>query len=168
MIIILNYRDKQNSESVSSLITVWSDTLQLISDFENDLVITDFIFQENELYCLCHNKLKIFKLQNSKPKLNQVVDLDNLGTGLETSIGTKLMHWVAFSDWLMGFELERHLINSNNQNLIKMVDYDFTMISCALLIVNEFDFLSFFVSIKHFIWNRNYVIIVKSQLQFSL
>ena len=106
MIIILNYRDKQNSESVSSLITVWSDTLQLISDFENDLVITDFIFQENDLYCLCHNKLKIFKLQNSKPKLNQVVDLDNLGTGLETSIGTKLMHWVAFSDWLMGFELE--------------------------------------------------------------
>ena len=84
MIIILNYRDKQNSESVSSLITVWSDKLQLISDFENDLVITDFIFQENELYCLCHNKLKIFKLQNSKPKLNQVLDLDNLGKGLET------------------------------------------------------------------------------------
>ena len=85
MIIILNYRDKQNVDSVSSLITVWSDKLQLISDFENDLVITDFIFQENELYCLCHNKLKIFKLQNSKPKLNQVLDLDNLGKGFEFS-----------------------------------------------------------------------------------
>ena len=85
MIIILNYRDKQNVDSVSSLITVWSDKLQLISDFENDLVITDFIFQENELYCLCHNMLKIFKLQNSKPKLNQVLDLDNLVKGFETS-----------------------------------------------------------------------------------
>ena len=85
MIIILNYRDKQNVDSVSSLITVWSEKLQLISDFENDLVITDFIFQENELYCLCHNKLKIFKLQNSKPKLNQVLDLDNLGKGFKTS-----------------------------------------------------------------------------------
>lgn len=84
MIIILNYRDKQNVESVSSLITVWSDKLQLISDFENDLMITDFIFQENELYCLCHNKLKIFKLQNAKPKMSQVLDLDNLGTDLKT------------------------------------------------------------------------------------
>ena len=49
MIIILNYRDKQNSESVSSLITVWSDTLQLITDFENDyLTYTGIIITQTE------------------------------------------------------------------------------------------------------------------------
>ena len=149
MIIILNYRDKQNAETVSSLITVWSDKLQLISDFENDLVITDFIFQENELYCLCHNKLKIFKLQNSKPKLNQVLDLDNLGNGFEISHAPMALR----GRHLISINLETLLIGAKNsltdQNLEKMVDCDFMTTNCASLIVNEFDFLSFFDSTRH-------------------
>ena len=49
-----------------------------------------------------------------------------------------------------------------------MVDCDFTMTSCVLPIVNEFDFLSFSVLIKHFTWNRSYVITARSQQPFNL
>ena len=69
--------------------------------------------------------------------------------------------------------IKRHLISTdlktfNDQNLEKMVDCDFTTISCALPIVNEFDFLSFFVSIRRSIWNRSSAITAKSQRLFNL